>query len=210
MPFGMKNAPATFQRMMHSILQDLDGCEVYIDDVIVHSNIWEEHLKILTQFFRKLQTNNLCINLNKTDFCQAKVEYLGHIVGQGQVKPISAKVDAIKKYPAPTNKKQLMRFLGMAGFYRRFCKNFSTIASPLTNLLKKATKYNWTDSCHNAFNKIKSTLIESPVLSTPDFTKQFKLQVDASDVGMGGILTQEDEHGFEKAIGYFSKKFNVY
>lgn len=98
-----------------------------------------------------------------------------------------------------------MRFLGMAGFYRRFCKIFSTIASPLTNLLKKATKYNWTDSCHNAFNNIKSTLIESPALSTPDFTKQFKLQVDASDVVWVEFSLKKMSMALKKLLVIFQK-----
>lgn len=209
MAFGMKNAPATFQRMMHSLLHNIQGCEVYIDDVIVYSMTWDEHLHIIRKFFQKLEEANLCVNLSKSEFCCAKVNYLGHTVGQGQVKPITAKVDAILKYPIPTNKKQLMRFLGMAGFYRKFCKNFSSIASPLTDLLKKNVKYKWSEACDGAFNKIKSTLIGGPALATPVFSKQFKLQIDASDVGMGGVLIQEDDEGIDRAIGYFSKKLNT-
>lgn len=95
MAFGMKNAPATFQTMMHSLLQDIQGCDVYIDDVIVYSMTWNEHLHIIRQLFHKLEEANLSVNLNKSEFCHAKLNYLGHTVGQGQVKPITANVDAI-------------------------------------------------------------------------------------------------------------------
>jgi len=130
------------------------------------------------------------------------------IVGQGRVKPIKAKVECIEKFPAPTNRKELMRFLGMAGYYRKFCPNFSVIANPMTNLLKKTSKFIWCDACQEAFDKIKAILIYSPVLTTPDFDKQFKLTIDASDVGCGAVLTQEGEDQVEHPTCYYSKKFD--
>ena len=210
MPFGMKNSSATFQRMIHSIVQDLEGCEAYIDDVIIYSSTWEEHIKILKELFSRLKKANLTVNLAKSDFLCATVEYLGHIVGQGCVKPIKAKVDAIAKYPSPTGKKDLMRFLGMVGFYRKFCHNFSTVVAPLTNLLQKNTKFQWTDQCNNVFNNIKELLMNSPVLVSPDFQKQFKLAVDASDVGIGAILCQEGDDGIDRVVCFFSKKLNKF
>ena len=105
MPFGMKNSPATFQRMIHSVLQGLIGCEAYIDDVIIYSSTWEDHMRIMKELFARLRQAHLTVNLAKCDFLQATVEYLGHVVGQGCVRPIDAKVDAIVKYPVPTNKK---------------------------------------------------------------------------------------------------------
>ena len=116
----------------------------------------------------------LTVNLAKTEFCHATVIFLGHLVGQGQVKPLEAKVNAISEFPVPKCKRQLMRFLGMAGYYRKFCKNFSGIAEPLTNLLKKSTKFKWNDKCQNAFDRLKAILKSAPVLLAPDFDRCFE------------------------------------
>ncbi|XP_062610561.1 uncharacterized protein LOC134272333, partial [Saccostrea cucullata] len=193
MPFGLKNAPATFQRMINHLLSDVDASEAYIDDVIVYSNTFQKHLSHIRALFVKLSEANLTVSLTKTEFCHAVVEYLGHIVGNGHVRPVFAKVEAIVNFPAPRCKKELMRFLGMAGYYRKFCPNFSTIANPLTCLLKKNSKFIWDESCQQAFQQIKTILMVSPVLSSPDFHKEFLLQIDASDVGCGAVLLQEDE-----------------
>ncbi|KAK3106890.1 hypothetical protein FSP39_002127 [Pinctada imbricata] len=206
MPFGMKNAPATFQRMIHSLLNHLEGCEAYIDDVIIYSDTWDDHLRIMRTFFDILAKANLTVNLAKSEFCHATVEYLGHKVGQGFVTPIMAKVEAISKFPIPTNKKEIMRFLGMAGFYRKFCPNFSSVVGPLTNLLQKRVNFAWTNDCDESFKKIKCVLMKSPVLSAPNFDKQFKLTVDASDVGIGAALFQENDDSVDRVVCYFSKK----
>ena len=133
----MKNAPATFQRMVNHVVTDIEGYEAYVDDLIVYSQSWEQHIWQLNHLFEKLSEAKLTVNLGKSEFCHANVVYLGHVVGQGNVKPIKAKVEAIEKFPTPKTKKELQRFLGMAGYYRKFCPNFSEIASPLTNLLTK-------------------------------------------------------------------------
>ena len=208
MPFGMKNAPATFQRMVNHLISDLEGCEGYIDDVIVHSESFDAHLLHIRSLFERLTEANLTVSLMKTEFCHAVVEYLGHVVGNGQVKPVKAKVEAILNYSTPTCKKELMRFLGMAGYYRKFCPNFSSIAYPLTNLLCKNSKFLWGESCQNAFEQIKAILTVSPVLSSPDFGKPFMLQIDASDVGCGGVLLQNDSDLVSHPIAYYSKKFD--
>ncbi|PIK51902.1 hypothetical protein BSL78_11201 [Apostichopus japonicus] len=173
MPFGMKNAPATFQRMVNCIVADIEGCEAYVDDLIVYSQTWEQHIGQLRHLFKKLSQAKLTVNLVKSEFCQANVVYLGHVIGQGKVKPIKAKVEAIEKFPTPKTRKELQRFLGMAGYYRKFCQNFSDVASPLTNLLAKNVKYVWSEETENGFNKIKAILISEPVLIAPDFQKQF-------------------------------------
>jgi hypothetical protein len=208
MPFGMKNSPATFQRLMNMITFGLDNCDAYIDDVIIYNNTWEDHLETIRKFFDRLSDANLTINLSKSEFCHACVTFLGHIVGQGQVKPIEAKVKAISEFQVPICKKQLMRFLGMAGYYRKFCSNFSKIAEPLTSLLSKKTKFHWSDKCQESFDKLKAMLKNAPVLSAPNFSQSFKLSVDASDVGVGGVLIQEDKSGVDHPVCYFSKKLN--
>ena len=189
MPFGMKNSPSTFQRLVNMLIYDIDNCDIYIDDAVIYTNTWEDHLTTIKKLFKKLKEANLTINLKKSEFCHGTITYLGHVVGRGQVKPIDSKVEAISNFPVPQCKKQLMRFLGMAGYYRRFCSNFSTIAEPLTNLLGKKNKFLWDDKCQVAFDELKAILKSSPVLSAPNFELDFKLAVDASDSGIGGITS---------------------
>ena len=136
MPFGMKNSPATFSM----IITGLNNCKAYIDDAIIYSEEWDQQKKTIREFFERLSKATLTINLAKSEFCHATLTILVHVVGQGQVKPVEAKVKAISNFPVPTCKRQLMRYLGMAGYYRKFCDNFSVIAEPLTNLLKQTDK----------------------------------------------------------------------
>ena len=210
MPFGMKNAPATFQRMVNKLVRDIDGCEGYIDDVVIFSDNWSDHIRQIKHFFQIMREAKLTINLMKSEFGKATVKYLGHIVGQGQVRPLDAKIQTIVKYPIPTSRKELARFLGMAGYYRNFCLNFSDIAAPLTNLLSKKVKFVWTDDCQMAFDKVKLLLQKSPVLKSPDYEKPFKLIIDSSDVGTGSVLVQEASDGLDHPVSYFSKKFLKY
>ena len=210
MPFGMKNAPATFQRMVNKLVRDIDGCEGYIDDVVIFSDNWSDHIRQIERFFQIMREAKLTINLMKSEFGKATVKYLGHIVGQGQVRPLDAKIQSIVKFPIPTSRKELARFLGMAGYYRNFCLNFSEIAAPLTNLLSKKVKFVWTDDCQIAFDKVKLLLQKSPVLKSPDYEKPFKLIIDSSDVGTGSVLVQEASDGLDHPVSYFSKKFLKY
>ena len=209
MPFGMKNAPSTFQRLIHQLTADLEGVQAYIDDVIIYSETWDEHIQQLRQLFGRLQDAGLTVNLAKSDFGHSHVVFLGHVVGQGKVAPVSAKVEAISKFPPPTTKKQVMSYLGMVGFYRKFCPNLSTIAAPLTNLLQKKVKFNWTKDCQEAFEKLKGLLISAPVLSTPDYSSPFIIHVDASDVGAGAVLLQKFNEVLHP-ISYYSAKFKKY
>ena len=210
MPFGMKNAPATFQRMVNKLVRDIDGCEGYIDDVVIFSDNWSDHIRQIERFLQIMREAKLTINLMKSEFGKATVKYLGHIVGQGQVRPLDAKIQTIVKYPIPTSRKELARFLGMAGYYRNFCLNFSDIAAPLTNLLSKKVKFVWTHDCQLAFDKVKLLLQKSPVLKSPDYEKPFKLIIDSSDVGTGSVLVQEASDGLDHPVSYFSKKFLKY
>ncbi|XP_033761567.1 uncharacterized protein LOC117343335 [Pecten maximus] len=207
MPFGMRNAPATFQRLMNKMIANLEGTECYIDDVVIYSDTWEQHVKQVSAFMERMSEANLTINLVKSELCCATVQYLGHTVGLGQVKPVQAKVEAIDKFPIPSNRKEVMRFLGMAGFYRNFCPNFSTVAYPLTNLLQKNVKFKWNAECQVSFEKIKAILTNKPVLVAPDFEKPFTIVVDACDIGVGAALTQNVDD-FDHPVSYFSKKLN--
>ena len=142
----------------------------------------------------------------KSEFGCVKVRYLSYIVGQGKVRPVNAKVEAIVEFPVPTSRREVMRFLGMADYYRKFCKNFSTVAAPITELLKKDRHFVWSQECQDAFTKIKRLLISAPVLVAPNFTKPFILTIDASDVGAGAVLMQEDLNGIDHPVSYFSCK----
>ena len=195
-------------RLVNSLIFGLDGCKAYIDDAIIYSEEWKQHLEIIREFFKRLSDAKLTINLPKSEFCHASLTFLGHIVGQGQVRPVEAKVEAISDFPVPTGKRQLMRFLGMAGYYRKFCNNFSVIAEPLTNLLGKKVRYVWSEACQKSFDQLKAILKSAPVLSAPRFDREFKMAVDASDVGAGSVLLQEDDNGVDHPVCYFSKKFD--
>ena len=142
----MKNAIATLQRMVKKLVRDIDGCEGYIDDVVIFSNNWSEHVCKIKRFFQIMREAKLTINLMKSEFGKATVKYLGHIVGQGQVRPLDTKIQTIAKFPVPRT-----RFLGMAGYYRNFCLNFSEIAALLTNLSSKKVKFVWPDDCQIGF-----------------------------------------------------------
>ena len=159
MPFGMRNAPATFQRYMNTVIRGLKRTKVYTDDLIIYSDTWEEHLSAINALFERLSEYNLTVNLNKSVFCQGTVKFLGHTIGQGHVAPLASKIETICNYSIPQNKKSLMRFLGMAGFYRRFCPNFSHLVSSLTNLLGNKVRYVWSGECRKAFEAVKTVLI---------------------------------------------------
>ncbi|XP_068243247.1 uncharacterized protein [Palaemon carinicauda] len=207
MPFGMKNASATFQRLMNQVIDKLEGVVVYIDDLVVYSNSWESHLKNMECLFERLRAAGLVINLNKCDFAKAKIIYLGHEVGHGKILPKSVNIQSILDFQVPENRRGIRRFLGMVGYYRRFVLNFADVANPLTNLLKKGQRFCWTVECQDAFDKLKSTMINTPILKTPNFKEPFCLAVDASDVGVGAVLSQGCD-GEEYPVAYFSKKLS--
>ena len=208
MSFGLRNAPSSFQRLMNYVTSGLEGCAVYLDDVVTVGDTWALHLSRLAALFERLQAANLTVNLAKCEFAKATVTYLGKVVGQGEVRPVRPKVMAIDNFPPPVTKKELMRFLGMVGYYRSFCFNFSTVVAPLTNLLKGKAQFVWTDECQGAFENVKLLLSTAPVLAAPRLDRPFKIQVDASQVGAGAVLLQTDDQEVDRPVSYFSKKFN--
>lgn len=173
MPFGLRNAPATFQRLMNLVIGDMQGCAVYLDDVFVYSDTWENHLERIQELFTRLAEARLTVNLAKCEFARATLTYLGRVVGQGQVCPVNTKVQAVEQFPAPTTKKELMHFLGLVGYYRSFCRNFSTVVLPLTDLLKGKAKFVWSSGCQKAFEQVKTLLCSAPVLAAPRFDRPF-------------------------------------
>jgi hypothetical protein len=188
----------------------LEGCDVYIDDVVIYSDTWEEHIRRCAALFERLHKANLSVHLGKCEFGKGTVVYLGHEVGQGVVRPVHAKIEKILEFPAPHDKKGIMRFLGMVGYYRKFCANLSEVAVPLTNLLKKGCKFEWTGDCQKAFDRLKAVLSTSPVLIAPNAEKDFILTTDASDVGAGAVLQQKGDDGILYPVCYYSRKFNIH
>lgn len=187
----MRNAAATFQRLVNIIC-----CCAYLDDVVIHSATWPEHVQALRTVFERLASASIPVNLAKCEFGKATVIYLGKQVGRGQVRPIAAKVSAIVANPVPTTRRELRRFLGMAGYYyRKFCRNFSSVTAPLTDLLSPMVLLVWSAECQVAYKVVKALLCSAPVLSGPDFRTPFKLEVDASSVSAGAVLLQEDVDG---------------
>ncbi|XP_076032979.1 uncharacterized protein LOC143020443 [Oratosquilla oratoria] len=151
LPFGLRNAPATFQRLMNIVTAGLVGVHCHLDDLVVFSDSWGEHVDRPRALFAVLAAHSLTVNLAKSEFGHARITFLGHVVGKGEVQPIAAKITAILQYPAPSDKKGVMRLLGMVGYYRRFCPNFSSVVAPLTDLLSTKTYFKWTQACQDSF-----------------------------------------------------------
>lgn len=192
MPFGLKNAPATFQRLMDSVLMGLQGTElfVYLDDIVVYARSLDEHEAKLARLMNRLRAVNLKLQPDKCEFLRKEVAYLGHVIGEDGVKPDPGKVKAIKEFPAPKNHKNIKQFLGLAGYYRRFIPNFSKLAKPLSDLLKKDKPFVWTTMQDKAFDTLRNALCTEPILQYPRFDEPFILTTDASGYAIGGVLSQ--------------------
>ena len=209
MPFGMRNSGSTFQRLANHLVSGFRNVKAYIDDILIHTKTWEEHIVTLRALLQKMSEANLTINLEKCDFGKSQVTYLGHQVGSGGIRPVQAKVADIVSFPPPTTRRSLRRFLGMIGYYRRYCKNFAQVAAPLSDLISERRKFNWSEACQRAMNDLKAILMSAPVLRAPDFDRKFIVCVDASDVGIGGVLGQEVE-GVLMPVAFMSKKLLEY
>ena len=207
MPFGLCNAPSTFQRCMHKVLGNLiyTKAPVYLDDINVHSRTFEDHLRDLQEVFDKLRAANLKLGREKCFFCKDEIQFLGFIVSKEGIKTEDSKIEKIKNFPIPRNLKELRGFLGLAGYYRKFIKDFSKIAKPLTKLLYKNQEYIWTEDQQQAFEKLKEKLYNAPVLRYPDFDRPFRLYTDASNIALGAVLHQKFEDGKEHPVVYISK-----
>ncbi|XP_044860022.1 uncharacterized protein LOC123363206 [Mauremys mutica] len=208
MPFGLHGAPATFQRLMDHLLRPhQEYAAAYLDDVVIYSRHWEDHLNRVAAVLRTLREAGLTANPKKCRIAWQETTYLGYTVGGGRIRPLVGKVQALADCPTPTTKRQVRQFLGLAGYYRRFIPQFASIAAPLTELLKKNSprQVRWTAECEVAFQTLKDRLCQEPVLYSPDFDKPFILQTDASKTGVGAVLSQDMEGGDHPVI-YLSRK----
>lgn len=206
MPFGLHNAPATWQRFIDAIIgADLEpNVFVYLDDIIIVTPTLDRHLEVLREVLKRLREANLTLNKEKCRFCLPELRYLGYVVDHNGLRVDPEKVAAIINIPIPKSQKAVRQFCGTASWYRRFIKNFASRMHPLTMLLKKKQRFEWTEAAQQAFMDIRSCLVKAPILSCPDFTKEFVISCDASGVGLGAVLSQQGEQG-ENVIAYASR-----
>ena len=209
MPFGLCNAPASFQRCMMSMFSGLveEAMEIFMDDFLVYGSSFEKCLKNLETIHQRCQDKNLAFNWEKCHFMVVEGIVLGHNISADRLLEVDqAKVAIIKTLLPPTTVKRIKSFLGLAGFYRRFIKNFSKISRPLCRLLEKGAKFDFDESCKAAFEEIKSRLVIAPIMVTLDWNKEFEIMCEVSDCAMGVVLGQRIEKIF-KAIYYANKTF---
>lgn len=206
LPFGLCSAPATFQRMMDTVLAGLkwQSCLVYLDDVVVFSATFDDHLKRLRQVLDAIRSANLTLKPQKCHFGYKELMFLGHVVSAEGVSPDPAKTAAVATFPTPTDKKGVRRFLGLCAYYRRFIENFSKIAEPLTRLTREDVSFVWASEQETAFTELRQRLVSAPVLAHFDEEADTEVHTDASNVGLGAVLVQRQE-GIERVIAYASR-----
>jgi hypothetical protein len=219
MPFGLKNAPPTFQRLVDKVLSDLLGRGVYayIDDILIYTRTLEEHFSLLREVLARLQAAGLKISLEKSEWLRKEVHYLGYIIGEGVLKMDPSKVDAITKIPLPPEtkkdghyqpnlRKQVRRFLGAAGFYRRFIRDFASLTAPLADLTKTTERIKWTAQHTQAWQTLQQCMASYPILRQVDPAREFFVDTDASNVGLGAALMQKGDDGVPYPVAYASRK----
>ena len=206
MPFGLCNSAPTFQRLMDTLLSGLlwNSCLVYIDDVIIFSETFEEHVNRLESVFTRFQESGLKLKAKKCFFAKREVTFLGHCVNEHGISPDKEKVSAIKNFPKPNNVSELRSFVGLISYYRKFIPDFASKADSFHKLLRKGTKYIWDENCVRTFDMFKQALTQYPILHYPDFNLPFLLMTDACDTGLGIVLAQQGPEG-ERVIAYASR-----
>lgn len=211
-PFGLCNAAQMQQRLIDAIFGSRYEPFIftYLDDILVCSPDFEHHTKLLLEVQNKLKEANLTVNLEKCEFFKTSLKFLGYVVGSNSLRTDPEKVSAMVNYPRPKTATEVKRFIGLCSWYRRFIKDFSTLVSPINDLLKgrrKSQPISWTDAAELSFVTIKKLLISAPILTQPDFSEPFIVQSDASNTGLGGCLTQEID-GEERVIAYASRSLS--
>ena len=194
--FGLTNSPATFQAMMNELLRDLINTgkvAVFIDNVIVGTETEEEHDELVAEVVKRLEENDLYVKPEKCKWKVREVEFLGVVIGLEEIKMEKEKVKGVLEWPTPKCIKDIQKFLGLANYYRQFIKGFATVTRPLHNLVKKDKKWEWTEKEEKVFKELKERFTKELVLAAPDIDKKMKMEVDASDYAMGGVLSIECE-----------------
>ena len=210
-PMGLRNSPLTCQRLVNSLFQGLigDGLFVYLDDLILVSKDLDSHFQKLSLVLQKFTEAGLKLNITKCQFLRSRIEFLGHVVDRHGIHTTDAKVKAVQNFPTPTTTNNVRSFLGLAGYYRAFIKNFATIASPLTRLLKKNVPFHWDATHEYSFTVLKTALTQAPVLSFPDYSLPFVICSDASSQGIGSVLMQQIPGSRPQVIAFASRVLNA-
>jgi len=209
MPFGLCNAPATFQRLMDVTMMglNLEICLIYLDDIIVFSTDVTSHIERLEKVFCRLKTANLKLKPSKCRLMQTSVGFLGYVVSGEGISTDPVKIEAVQSWPIPRKLRDVRSFLGLCGYYRRFVPNFSEVAAPLHALTQKGRAFVWNSDCQMAFDKLKTLLTASPILALPLDGCQYLIDTDASDHGIGAVLSQVQD-GEERVIAYASRLYS--
>ena len=208
MPFGLTNAPATFQHLMNDIFRDLldHVVIIYLDDILIFSDTYDEHVKQVSEVLSRLRKNNLYASLKKCDFHKEEVEFLGYILSGVGIRMDPKKLKVITSWKTPKSQKEVQIFLGFANFYRNFISNFSRLTTALTNLLKKDVPFSWSPCAETSFTSLKSAFVSAPILIFPDTSKPFILETDASDFAIAGVLSQYGNDGVLHPVSFYSRK----
>jgi len=197
--------------MMNELLRDLINTgkvAVFIDDVIVGMESEEEHDELVAEVIKRLEENNLYVKLEKCKWKVKEVGFLGVVIGPGEIKMEEKKVKGVLGWPTPKSVKDVQKFLGLANYYRRFIEGFATVARPLHDLVKKDKKWEWTEKEEKAFKELKERFTKEPVLAALDIDKKMRMEVDASDYAIGGVLSMECEDGLWRPVTFLSKSLN--
>lgn len=209
MPFGLINAPATFQAMMNNIFRDMidAGLLVYIDDLLIYADTKEQHDELVKEVLRRLTKHHLAVAPHKCRWAVHEVEYLGYVIGENGISMAKDKVESIERWEPPKTLKESQQFIGFANFYRRFIKNFSNIARPITSANKGDKKdWKWTDEMKHAFHELKYRFTHAPILVHFDPEKQVYVEADASDFAIGAVMSQKDDEERLRPVAFHSRK----
>ena len=208
MPFGLKNAPATMQRLIELCLGSRNFIDllIFIDDILSYTKTFEEHIAVLDYIFSRLREFNLKLKPSKCNLFQEKVKFLGHEVSADGLATDPSKIEKVQKWPTPKTASDVKAFIGLASYYRRFIKSFAQIAAPLYELTKIDQPFEWSEAAEHSFSELKRLLTEAPVLAFPDFSREFTLEVDASQDGLGAVLCQQTEDNKLHPIAFASRK----
>jgi len=210
MPFGLTNAPSTFQDMMNHVFSDMInlGLLVYMDDFLIYAKTEEKHDQRVKEVLRRLQENRLAVSPDKCVWKTQEVEFLGYVIGQDGIKMAKGKVEAVLEWKTPASLTEVQSFLGFANFYRRFIKDYSRVARPLTELTKGGKReWEWNPQTEEAFRELKQRFTTAPILAHFDATKPVIIETDASDLAIGAVLSQRDEEGRLHPVAFHSRKF---
>ena len=211
MPFGLTNAPAVFQALVNDVLRDMlnKNVFVYLDDILIFSRTKEDHVHHVQAVLQRLLQNSLFVKAEKCEFHASSVTFLGSVISQGSIQMDPSKVSAVAAWPIPESRKQLQRFLGFANFYRRFIRGYSTMAAPLTALTSSKIPFSWSPPAAAAFKALKARFTSAPILCMPDPDRQFVVEVDASDIGVGGVLSQRTAYDQKlHPCAFFSRRLS--